>query len=315
MKKISALATLMTILTFTVGCSSAETENACSLSPTDCNYQFKQIYMCDAQNGWAVTTENELLATKDGIGEFSSVKRIGETDPGTDGFLNASFVDGQTAYLAYFSSGSPSLTVEYTLDGGASWQQTLLNYETFGETCDAGSAYLSFQDVDNGYLLYCSTPGAGIMTKILLQTTDGGKSFSPVKELTNEIAGYPQGISFGKDKGYIAVSYHGEDSYLYKTSDGGANWEEIKLLPATEDGGYTEAYAPVFNGADGQKGLLVLKTVDENPVYRLFTTPDGGENWVLNGEVSCDSVKGYAYVNDNSLLFIDDAGKLYELSK
>lgn len=312
-KKISML--LFTVLFCISGCSAQNADNIRELGEADSAYRFKQIYMCDEQTGWALTTENEILFTADGIEKFSVVRKIEETDPGTDGFASAAFVSETTGYLAYFSPENAYLAVEYTSDGGASWQETLLDYGSFGDACDAGSAYMSFVDERTGYLLYCSTPAAGSMKKILLGTADGGESFSVIADLSDQIAGYPQGISFGAQKGYIAVSYHGEDAYLYASSDGGRTWEEEEIYRAEESVNYIDGYPPAFCGSDRKKGMLVLKTVGEDTAYQMYVTADGGDRWEAAGRLACEYVGGYACVGENDFFILDNTGKLYENKK
>lgn len=52
------------------------------------------------------------------------------------------------------------------------------------------------------YMTGCTAAkdGSGV-----LETDDGGRSFSVVRDLPEEIEGYPQGFSFAGNEGYIAV--------------------------------------------------------------------------------------------------------------
>lgn len=275
-----------------------------------------QIYMIDIRTGWALTKENELLFTDAGPERFSVVRKV--DGAAADGFLCAAFLDAGTAYLAWFSEADGLLTVEHTEDGGDSWEKTFLDYTGFGDSCDAGSVYLSFADEKKGYLLYCSTPAAGSMVKILLETADGGKSFAVAADLTDQIAGYPQGIAFHGDKGYLAVSYHGKDSYLYTTSDGGITWEDEEIEPALSGAAgeisYIDGYSPVFSGQDSDEGMLILKIVGNKTAYRIWRTADGSDSWTVFGEIPCDSLAGYALTGDGDILFLDGMGKLYRVS-
>ncbi len=306
-----------------------EEREAVDCKAIDSIYTFKQIYMYGEQSGWALTTENELLFTEEGIESFSVVRKIDGINAATDGFLSASFFGGHTAYLAYFPEEDGQLTVEYTNDGGVSWQKTLLDYTGFGSTCDAGSAYLAMADEKTGYLLYCSTPGTGKMTKILLETADGGRTFNVVADLSDQIAGYPRGLTFHGKKGYIAVSYHGVDSYLYTTADGGITWEDEKIasaesIKAGEKISYIDGYPPVFSRQDHGRGIIVLKMVNENTVYQVFETADGGSRWNAAGKLPCDSLGSYSLGSyslgtcspgsDDVFLFLDGEGKLYAVS-
>ena len=274
-------------------------------------YPLKQIAVSEGKR-WALTADNEVLAAENGKEDFRCVRKIEGMYSGTDGFVYVCFVDAQTAYAAYFSEDGRSVVVERTSDGGESWEQTSLIYGDYGEVCDAGSVYLSFFDDENGCLLYCSTPAMGMMTKLLFRTEDAGESFSFVGDLTNELAGYPQGISFyDGENGYIGVSYHGEDSYLYRTENAGAEWRSEKLPVQDESISYIDGYAPVFYGENGA-GMIVLKAVGESASYRLFLTEDYGAAWKAAGELPLESVQGYAADGVGRLLFVDGMGKLYE---
>lgn len=277
----------------------------------DIPYTLNQITMYNSDKGWALSTDNELLFTDSGIENFTTVKKFETTNP--DHVVNAAFVNEQTICTAYFSQDNTYPTVEYTTDGGTVWKQSMIPYEDFSDICDAGSAYISFADAENGYLLWCSTPAMGMMTKLLFATEDGGKTFNFVSDLTNEITGYPQGISFSNENtGYIAVTYHGEDNYLYVTRDSGQSWNSLKLSFENKNVNYIDGYAPFFY-EDGQKGILILKLVKETTVYSLFITTDGGDNWQFVDDLPFETLTNYSALGDNQLLFIDNEGKMFEL--
>lgn len=317
MKKICMFFVIVMVLTGCItGCAASTDKTSYTYKQIDSQYQFKQIHMCDVYKGWAITTENEILFTDNGIENFVSIKKFGEINSATEGFLNAAFLDEQTAYVTYFSPDTIHLIVEYTDDAGKNWSQTLVQYDKFADICDAGSAYISFADKENGYLLYCSTPAAGMMTKLLFSTTDGGKNYSFVSDLTNEITGYPQGISFNsRDNGYITVSYRGlENNYLYTTMDGGGTWNSEKVILQDEKVNYIDgSNPPVFYGENKQKGILVLKLVGENEEYGLFSTADSGNHWTQEEKLSLESIVGYSAIGENQLFFIDSTGRLIYL--
>lgn len=269
--------------------------------------------MCDAHTGWAISEDNQVLYTDNGVENFTPIKTLENISSATDGFVNAAFIDAQNAYAAYISEDNTDVIVERTDDGGNTWNKTVVNYAEFLGGCDAGSVYISFTDASNGYLLYCSSPALGLMVKLLFATTDAGESFSFVNDLSSKLRGYPQGIAFtGGGIGYIAVTYHGEDNYLYRTTDGAGTWESIKPLSEDKNVRYIDGYAPAFYGEDKQKGMMVLKAVGDETVYRLLTTVDGGQNWKQEGELPLEAVKGYSAAGENVLLFIDGEGKVHK---
>lgn len=305
-------AILCAVFIFTAGCSARGDVPAGISRVEECPFSLKQISLFDGKTGWALSSENQVLFTEDGPESFTVIREIPGTGSQIPGPVSAAFPDEHTAYTAYFSPDQVHLIVESTADRGASWQQTSIEYSSLCDSCDAGNAYLGFTDSRNGYLLYCSTPAAGKMTKILLRTADGGKSFSLLKDLSEEIAGYPQGICFEGDRGYIAVSYHGEDSYLYTTSDGGLTWEDRSIFTPEGTVRYVDGFAPVFCPGNHDSGMIVLKSVSDFPSYRLFLTEDGGENWSLAmDELPWDSFSACSYAGEGRMLFLDGEGQLY----
>jgi len=263
--------------------------------------------MFNEKSGWAVSAENEILITENGVQEFRPVHQITDINIVTDGFVNAAFPDKQTAYITYFSQSEEKLIVEHTHNGGESWKKTLISYQEYAEVCDAGSAFLSFSDEEKGCLLYCSTPASGQMTKLLFSTEDGGEHFTFLSDLTNELSGYPSGVSFAdKEHGWIAVTYHGAESYLYQTDDGAQTWQSAGVYSKDETVLYVDGFAPVFYGENHQKGSLILKEVEsDNTVYRLFVTDDMGVTWKAQGEVICDTLTGYSVDSDGYIWIID----------
>lgn len=291
------------------GCGSKDSSYACT--PVDASYQLKQIYILDGQKGWALSSQNELLFTEDGVENFVLVKDIAEEAGGKDASVGIFPEDESTVHVAYIAPDRQAIVVESTFDAGTNWSQTVA-----GETDDAlyeddGTLFLNFQDAENGYLLYCGTPAAGLMEKKLFRTQDGGKTFALRKDLTGEIDGYPQGIEFSGTGGYLAVTYHGNAAYLYQTTDAGQTWKSIHIFTPDQDVAYIDAYAPVFCYKEKAQGALIVRETGKDAVYKLFLTEDGGASWNLKGELACDSVKGYTYLKEDEILILDATGKLY----
>lgn len=276
-------------------------------SMVSCPYPLKQLYMYDDKTGWGLSMENEILFTENGIENLKPINKIENANSGSDLFTNAVFMDEQTAYITYFSSDNEHLIIEHTRDGGANWQQTLIRYSDYA---DAGSAFLSFSDDKEGYLLYCSTSACGLMSKFLFVTDDAGETFTFAENLTNTIAGYPQGITaVSREQINIAVTYHGIDNYLYQSHDSGKTWDNIEIFSRTDDVNYVDGYAPIFYSNDRQKGILILKVMRENAVYELYTTNNGG-SWSFDRELPCGSLLSYSISGDGQIYIIDQSGNL-----
>ena len=133
------------------------------LPPSDIPYSLRKAAMCNTKEGWALSAEDEILFTDSGIENFSVTRQLESVSRLNDGQADLCAVDRQSAYAAYISEEG-RLLVDYTTDGGDNWKQTEVTSP--GDAFDgSGSAYISFSDKDHGYLLYCSSPAAGQMTK------------------------------------------------------------------------------------------------------------------------------------------------------
>ncbi len=309
MKKVLKMLCILLILVCCLPLVSSGRNNYQSVS---CPYPLRQITMYNEKTGWGLSLENEVLFTENGIEHFEPVRSLENTDTASGRFASAAFIDQQTAYTACYSFDDNQLIVERTGDCGASWQQTFIDFEDYADICDSGSIFLSFFDARNGYLLCCSTPAAGLMTKLLFFTDNAGDTFYFISDLTDKIVGYPQGITaVSEEQIYIAVTYHGIDSYLYESSDCTRTWECVEIVPRTEDIKYVDGYAPIFYDNEKQKGILLLKIMKEQAVYQLFTTKDGGDNWFLERELPCDTPLHYSIAGDNQIYIIDPSGNVF----
>lgn len=176
-----------------------------------------------------------------------------------------------------------------------------------------GFVNVCFVDAQTAYAAYFSEDGRSVVVE---RTSDGGESWEQTSLVYGDYgevcdAGSVYLSFFDDENGYIGVCYHGEDSYLYRTENAGAEWRSEKLPVQDESISYIDGYAPVFYGENGT-GMIVLKAVGESASYRLFLTEDYGAAWKAAGELPLESVQGYAADGVGRLLFVDGMGKLYE---
>ena len=97
--------------------------------------------------------------------------QISDVDDDAD-TIDLSALDSKKAFVSYFSNDGKISVMSCTADG----QQTKLaslEYKSYG---GPNAVYLNFTNDKQGYLLYCSDPGAGMMNKVLWSTDDGGNT-------------------------------------------------------------------------------------------------------------------------------------------
>ena len=108
------------------------------------------------------------------------------------------------------------------------------------EITDGASEILtSMLSPANGYLLKKGYPAMGLMQSTLYRTTDG-QSWTPVREVHDDVHNYPRTLYFwNENDGVILTNYHGYDACVYLTRDGGMNWEPIPIDPEGVPAGYS----------------------------------------------------------------------------
>ncbi len=199
---------------------------------------------------------------------------------GTEGKSKAA----ETPVLIWISAGTGNgqnqeVAVFYTDDGGENWRKSALPEATATD----GKQFFEFVDKNNGYILLTSSPGLGQMVKELYQTTDGGKSWHRIGDITSHVESYPTGMTFRTvSEGWISSLYHGQDgTLLFHTADGGKTWKQQTLdVPPTLQDHYSNVYPPVFFGQDKVKGVVMLEFVKEgSSLYLPYFTEDGGRSW------------------------------------
>ncbi|MCM1057554.1 MAG: hypothetical protein NC517_08105 [Firmicutes bacterium] len=167
---------------------------------------------------------------------------------------------------------------------------------------DAYQVYIDMFDGDHGSILYCSSPAAGQMNKLLYYTESGWDSYTE-KDISSQIDGYPGSLTMSSPReGYIGVELR-SDAYLYRTDDAGQTWTPFTVDDQVEN---CNGYAPVFSG---EKACLLLdmKSSDKY-VFRLYCSEDGGKNWKIGGEFSMDEKIESYFIKDEIIYIVDEKG-------
>lgn len=291
----------------------------------------------DGCHGWALTEDDQILYTNEGMEGFFWLGNLpyanaNDTEDGharflagTEAQVSSSFLDESTAYFAGFSADEGEAVlirevITWEPPAGSENRRAHVTQRStripLKEYFPNGSIYVSFADWEHGYLLVCSDPAAGQMTKHLYCTTDGGNSFSFVADLSSVISGYPTGMAFcSEDFGYIGVSHRGELRYLYGTTDGGETWESLDL-PVHADAVYADGLEPVRFYADGREQIaVVLKNIGEEMRYVLYQNHGAADHlitWQLIWILPYENIRSYCIVDEETGYFVDGSGMLHE---
>jgi len=292
-----------------------------------------QITLIDSRTGWALTKDNQILRSVDGGAMWADVSISQPPLPvQVPPMIGTCFFDGQTAFVATNAgtTNHPQIVVYHTRDKGSTWDSTNILTKLDWEKGDIGGIKISFADASNGYLMITGTPGAGQMAKSLYRTTDGGKTFSFIRDITgitdatgtmNGVAGYPTGMTFSTpETGFVTCSYSAYTFVLmFKTTDGGTTWKLWSLpVPAAYENlspsndYYADAYPPVFFGEQKKNGVVMLDFVqDGKHVMQSYRTTDGGGTWTLGPASNNPDVRTYSFIDATTGWGLDGQGKIF----
>ena len=231
--------------------------------------------------GWIINSNRQVLHKDSGSKEGEVVLEITDVNPSLSDYVDACFLNEDCAFFSYFSESQKKIAMEYSNDGGESWNQTFIPYQEYG---GPNEAHISFVDEQTGYLLYCSDPAAGKMTKVLYVSKDGGKSFEKKADLSDVTRNHPYDMLFFTEQlGYMVTKYYGDEGYLYQTQDGGLTWNQVTLeIPNEKAFSYVEGVLLEKEEDSKEEATLLLQGVGEKENVSLkYITKDSGMTWML----------------------------------
>ena len=122
------------------------------------------------------------------------------------------------------------------------------------EITDGASEILtSMLSPTNGYLLKKGYPAIGLMQSTLYRTEDG-QNWTVVREIHDDVHNYPRALYFwNENSGVILTNYHGYDTCVYLTLDGGTSWAPVPIEPHGVPAGY--------NYLEGERAWLEGETL------------------------------------------------------
>ena len=166
-------------------------------------------------------------------------------------------------------------------------------------------------DKDNGYLLYCSTPGMGQMMKSLYVTDNRWATYDE-KDISSLIDGYPTSLSALSTEHLYVGTQMRSDGYLFETTDGGEHWDSVPLNEDYYRYGYT-----TISDEDSNVMYVLLEYVlsSRGGNYDLYQFDAKLYEWEMIGSFVLDeSVEVQRFfMSEGTLCLIDAHGNLYKI--
>ncbi len=282
-------------------------------SPTD--QWLSDIHFTDDVSGWAVGWFGTILRTTDGQ-KWESKSVTGITD---EYLYGIAFSDKNHGVFTGYNSDNEAIAYS-TRNGGASWSKVMLPVTTFiprtvvfaDESVGyiAGSEGVVLKTTDGGQSWNeietpVSTTLYGIEafnTKIyacgsstLLFSADGGSSWQQ-KIDAEDGYGWLKDIVFTDDNnGYFITA--GGDAKIYKTSDGGDEWEQQASIGEAEFLNDIHFVGKSYGWAVGDKGII-YHTKNGND----WTQVDSPLNYELNAVFFSSEKNGWTAGYNGTLM-------------
>lgn len=236
------------------------------LNTASTTYTISELCFTDNDNGYAGGTNNafqSILKTSDNGSTWSDVT----PDPTSINQINAiSFTDPLTGYA------TDETNLYKTTNGGNSWTTSVPGF---------GIKDINFIDANNGYACGEIFPNA-----VVMKTNDGGQTWSNVLSAFFQLfvnSSMQKLDVITSDVVYCSTLY---TTNLYRTTDGGMNWDTITMSQI-----YGIQDYDFVNALEGH----VLSTMGE-----IFGTQDGGQTWTLEYAVATGAYGPSVFLNSIS---------------
>jgi photosystem II stability/assembly factor-like uncharacterized protein len=188
------------------------------------------------------------------------------------------------------NSISPGGGIFKSTDGGQSWQPMGLE-----KTQAIGRIVVHPTDKDVVYVAALGHPWGANPERGLYKTTDGGKSWQLSKFVSDragfvDVAMHPRdpntlfAASWERVRGPWFLQSGGPGSALWKTTDAGRTWQEVRGggFPETIKGRIGIAIAP--SNPDVVYALVEADSLDGKKLSGLYRSSDGGRTWARMNE-------------------------------
>jgi photosystem II stability/assembly factor-like uncharacterized protein len=186
------------------------------------------------------------------------------------------------------------LRVLISNDKGESWNTVLVS----DKLPPLRMRILGFTSDQEGFLIFTGDKTMSWEANFVFKTNDGGQSWYNVGPVDDVFSLVTDGGFINDQLGFISFGEYRLDAQpptpnLYRTTDGGANWERVEVpIPQEYQGYFTIAEIPIFDGTEGT--LLVnqgqVGDYMGGKVLAKFTSLDQGKKWAFAGLIDPDRV-------------------------
>jgi photosystem II stability/assembly factor-like uncharacterized protein len=211
------------------------------------------IDFTDSNTGYAAGSYGKIYKTTDSGNNWSNVFSYGSNAF----FWSTSFANSETGWAA----GSGGIIIK-TTNGAESW--SLQNSNTAS-------------DIINIYFINSLSGWAAAHNGKIIKTTDGGNNWSVMN--TGTTANFFSVFFINSETGWAS----GDDG-LYKSTDGGYNWQNIYALTSL----YTVKFVNINTGWIGAR------------FGGIYKTTNGGESWSQQTSGTDASINFYKFINENT---------------
>ncbi len=236
----------------------------------------RKIYFQENQFGWTVSSSTLMKTTNSGeawsiisSNDWASVRDI-------------SFISKDIGWIGIKTvSDSASYSLLKTTNGGLTWNEI----KSFG---NESISFIYFNDENTGWVISKKIAADFSAESFISYTSDAGITWTKIKITDSSITRYqvvPYVNQNGQNKFLIVCS---ADSYLLKSNDNGANWEESKtnfriesFFYVTEKTCYvTSTNQRIFKSTDSGNTWTKLNEILPTQ-FPLLKTTNGGNSWSI----------------------------------
>ena len=241
------------------------------------------VSFIDNNTGWVCGYGGTILKTTDGGNTWNNIS-LNISNARSGGFW---FFDANNGFFAVGDANFANSKILRTTNGGNSWDTVY----------SGGTGWISFMDFPDRNNGYVTVSGGTIY-----RTADGGAHWNSLG-----VGGdlWMSGVYFfNKDTGLVSGGdYNTGASYIYKTTNGGNNWQTLTtaygasvMLFTSSNNGYAIGFA------SGSNLITTVKKI-------IIKTTDGGANWA-QCTTTKESLNGICFPSANIGYAVGDSGTI-----